>query len=141
MKTLTLLLLLGLAFVQCKRNNDPEPSPEITGIVGEWTLIEMRYPSGDSTVIRNMTNEPQKAFSIRFDGVMLYDGYAACCPTSEYVVNGKPFQVKPLKDVPKNEDCFYVDCWICPKFVITQTGDAMTIESCLGLVSKYMRKK
>lgn len=141
MNRLLLFLVLALAFAQCKRDRDPEPQPEISGIVGEWHMIETRYTSGDSTVIKNTTNEPQRAFSIRFDGVMLYDGYASCCAASEYLVNGKAFEVKPLKDVPHDLDCGLVDCWACPKLIITQTGDEMMIESCNGGISKYVRKK
>lgn len=141
MNRLIFLLALAMAFAQCKRDKDPEPSPEISSIVGEWNLVETRYPSGDSIIVKNMINEPQKAFSIRFDGVMLYDGYASCCAASEYVVNGKPFDVKPLKDIPYNLDCGLVDCWACPKLTITQSGDDMTIESCQGRVGKYVRKK
>jgi len=130
-----------LAFAQCKRDKHPEPSPEISGIVGEWLMVETQYQIGDSTVVKNTTNEPQKAFSIRFDGVMLYDGYASCCAASEYEVNGNAFEVRPLKDVPNSEECALVDCWTCPKLIITQTGDEMTIEACNGLVTKYVRKK
>lgn len=141
MNRFVFLLVLAVAFAQCKRNKDPEPSPEISGIVGGWDLVETRYPSGDSIVVKNMTNEPQKAFSIRFDGVMLYDGYASCCAASEYVVNGKPFEVKPLKEIRYDLDCGLVDCWACPKLTITQSDDDMTIESCQGRVAKYVRKK
>lgn len=141
MNRLLLFLILLLAFAQCKRDTDPKPQPEISGIVGEWHLVETRYSSGDSTVVKNMINEPQKAFSIRFDGVMLYDGYGACCASPEYVVNGKSFTVKPLKDVPQSEDCYLVDCLACPRLIITQTVDEMTIEACLGMTSKYVRKR
>jgi hypothetical protein len=140
MKKLVLLLLLALAFTHCKRDKDPEPSPEISGIVGNWQLVEISYPSGDSTLVKNMTNEPQKAFSIRYDGVMLYDGYGSCCAASEYVVNGKPFKIEPKEDIRYNLDCGLVDCIGCPKVTITQTGDEMTITACLGRVSKYVRK-
>ncbi len=139
MKKLLLLIVLALILARCKK--DPEPLAEISGIVGQWHMVEMRYRSGDSTVIKNMTNEQQKLFSIRFDGVMLYDGYASCCAASEYVVNGKPFEVKPLKEVPLDQDCALVDCWACPKLTITQSGDEMTIESCNGAISKYVRQK
>lgn len=145
MKRLVLLLLLSLAFTYCKRDKnaepEPQPVPEIAGIVGDWLLVETRYTLDDSTVIKNMTNEPQRAFSIRFDGVMLYDGLGACCATSEYEVNGKAFKVKPQKDIPFDENCRLVDCIACPKLIITQTGDEMTIKSCLGGISKYRRKK
>ncbi len=141
MNRLILLLALAFAFAQCKHDKDPKPSQEISGIVGEWHLVETRYASGDSIIVKNMTNEPQKAFSIRFDGVMLYDGYASCCAASEYVVNGKPFEVKPLKDISYDLDCGLVNCWACTKLTITQSGDDMTIESCQGRTSKYVRKK
>lgn len=139
MKKLLLLTLFALAFAQCKK--DPEPVAEISGIVGNWHMVETRYPSGDSTVIKNMANEQQKAFSIRFDGVMLYDGYAYCCAASEYVVNGKPFEVTPKKEIPRNLDCGLVDCWACPKLTITQSGDEMTIESCNGVHQQVCEEK
>ena len=145
MQRLALFLLLLWAFTNCKLNKseepEPQPLPEISGVVGKWNLVEARYTSGDSTIVKNMTNEPQKAFSIRFDGVMLYDGYGSCCATSEYEINGNVFKVKPQKDVPYDQNCGLVDCLTCPKLIITQTGDEMTIESCLGGVNKYIRKK
>ncbi|SEI55817.1 hypothetical protein SAMN05216327_102445 [Dyadobacter sp. SG02] len=141
MNRLILLLLLALAFTQCKRDKDPEPAPEISGITGEWHMVETRYQIGDSTVVKNTTNDEQRAFSIRFDGVMLYDGYASCCAASEYMVNGKPFTVVPLKDLSYDLNCALVDCMACPTLTITQTGDDMTIESCNGMVTKYVRKK
>lgn len=143
MQRLVLLLLLLWAFTNCKRDQsaEPQPLPEIAGIVGEWHLVETRYKAGDSTIVKNMTNEPQKAFSIRFDGVILYDGYGSCCATSEYEINGNVFKVKPQKDVPYNENCGLVDCFACPKLIITQAGDEMTIESCLGGIDKYVREK
>ncbi|MET7256045.1 hypothetical protein [Dyadobacter fermentans] len=143
MQRLVLLLLLSWAFTNCKRDKsaEPQPLPEIAGIVGKWHLVETRYKAGDSTIVKNMTNEPQKAFSIRFDGVILYDGYGSCCATSEYEINGNVFKVKPQKDVPYNENCGLVDCFACPKLIITQAGDEMTIESCLGGIDKYVREK
>ena len=144
-RLILLFLLLLWAFTGCKRDKsaepEPQPMPEVAGIVGKWHLVESRYTSGDSTVVKDMTNEPQKAFSIRFDGVILYDGYGSCCATSEYEINGNVFKVKPQKDVPYNENCGLVDCFACPKLIITQAGDEMTIESCLGGIDKYVREK
>ncbi|MDR6805000.1 hypothetical protein J2Y45_002692 [Dyadobacter sp. BE34] len=143
MQRLALLLLLLWAFSNCKRDKsaEPQPLPEVAGIVGKWHLVETRYTAGDSTVVKNMTNEPQKAFSIRFDGVMLYDGYGSCCATYEYEINGNVFKVKPQKDVPYDINCGLVDCFACPKLIITQAGDEMTIESCFGGIDRYVRKK
>lgn len=141
MTRILLLLALAVAFMECKRDQDPEPAPEIAGIVGGWHMVEMQYKSGDSTIVKNMANEEQRAFSIRFDGVMLYDGVGACCASGKYVINGKPFEVKPAEDVPYNDDCALVDCIACPQLIITQSGDEMTIETCLGIIRKYVRKK
>lgn len=145
MQRLILLLLLSWAFTNCKRDKnaepEPQPSPGVAGIVGKWHLVEAQYTSGDSIIVKNMTNEPQKTFSIRFDGVMLYDGYVSCCATAEYEINGNVFKVKPREDMPYNENCSLVYCFACPKLIIMQTGDEMTIESCLGEINKYVRKK
>lgn len=136
------LFIAALLFaLTCCKDDKPQPLSEIAEIAGTWQLVEIQYQTEDSTVIKSMVNEKQPVFSIRHDGVMLYDGYGACCASWQYTINGEPFHVKPLVEVPRNPDCGLVNCAPCPRLTITQHGDEMTIESCNNYISRYVRQK
>ena len=141
MRQLLLCFLFFVLFTACNRNKDPEPAKEIAGIVGKWKTLEMQYMRGDSIIIQpgDMEDVPNNEFSIRFDGVMLSGGYGSCCPITEFTVNGVLFEIKPVRQVPVNPNCAYVDCMMCPDVAITQVGDQMTIAWCNGMTGKYVR--
>nr|WP_295923037.1 hypothetical protein [uncultured Dyadobacter sp.] len=141
MSKFTFFVIALLLALTCCKDDEPKPLSEIADIAGTWHLVEIQYQTEDSTVTKNMDNEKQPIFSIRHDGVMLYDGYSGCCASWEYTINGKLFNVKPLSEVPQSPDCAFVNCWACPRLTITQQGDEMTIESCNKFISKYVRKE
>lgn len=143
MKQLLLFSVLGILFIACNRNNDPEPAREIAGIVGKWRMVELQYTQGDRTIVQpgDLEDVPQSELSIRFDGVILTNGYGACCPIEQYMVNGKLFEVKPARQVPLNPNCINISCMMCADVEIVQLEDEMTITSCKALVVRYTRVK
>ena len=138
MKEFTFLILLVLFFTNCKNNNDPKPLPEVAGIAGKWRLTEQTYLSGDSTITVDILSSAQKDIFIRYDGVMLIDGYAACCVPKKYLINGKLFNVVPKEEILVYAIC---DCVGCDELVISQTGDTMITTFCNGGTSTYRRVK
>jgi len=139
MKRFVSLFVLSLLLINCKKDKDPEPLPEIAGIAGKWNLTELKYVSGDSTITVDINKVEQKDLFIRYDGVMLYDGAVSCCAVNKYVINGISFNVVPKEDTPPaNVIC---DCIPCDQLVITQTGDTMTVVYCNGGTSTYTRVK
>lgn len=139
MKGFVYLFVLSLLLINCKKDKDPEPLPEIAGIAGGWNLTELKYVSGDSTITVDINTVEQKDLFIRYDGVMLYDGTVSCCAVNKYVINGISFNVVPKEDTPPAN--FICDCMPCEELVITQTGDKMTITSCGRATSTYTRVK
>jgi hypothetical protein len=139
MKGFLSLLVLAILLINCKKDNDPEPLPEVGDIAGKWQLTEQKYISGDSTITANIDEVIQRDIFIRYDGVILIDGYAACCVPNKYLINGKFFNVVPQEDTPSSN--FICNCMPCDELVITQTGDTMTLGYCNGGRSTYTRVK
>jgi hypothetical protein len=139
MKGFVYLFVLSLLLINCKKDKDPEPLPEIADIAGRWNLTEQKYPSGDSTISANIDEVIQRDIFIRYDGVILYDGYAACCPTNKYLINGNLFNVVAKEDIPYDAKCHLVDCMPCDELIITQTGNTMTVVRCGRATSTYTR--
>ncbi len=124
------ILLLFLLFLGCKK--DPEPSPIIKEIVGRWRLVATEYTENGKTTRTEATTASYLIF--RFDGLIVdKDGLPGCCAPGSLIVNGAPFQIKPLAPVPRNDACARTSCAACDHLDLTQDRDTLiSSSSCFG---------
>jgi len=145
MSKLSLVFLVLLAFLQCRKNNkaDPEPLPEIASIVGKWRIVAQIQTVGDSLITNPVAEENASLYVFRFDGILVNEkGNMFCCLPQNYFLNGNLFESKPLVPVEYDPGCKYVDCAGCPEMTIIQsTSDSLLIETCKGSYTSLVRQK
>jgi hypothetical protein len=142
MKRSILLILLVVTLAFCKnKDKEPQPVPEMTGIVGKWRLVSTEYVSGDSTIVQTAAPGESNIIAFRYDGILLNEaGQAACCAPSAYVLNGVKLEIKQVGDAPPiNPQCSYVDCWAAREWKLTQEGDSLTVEVGNSYKAKYVK--
>jgi hypothetical protein len=141
MNRFSLLVLILLAFSQCKKD-DPEPFPEIALIVGKWRVVSYSRTVGDSLITSPVSKENSSIYEFRFDGVLLNEkGNMPCCLPQKYIFNGNVFEAKPHAPVLPDPSCIYVDCAPCPEMKITRPmADSLLIETCEGFYTSLVRE-
>lgn len=145
MSKLSLVFLVLLVFLQCRKDDkvDPEPIPEIASIVGKWRVTNYIQTVGDSLFTSPVAKENSLLFVFRFDGVLVNEnGYMPCCLPQKYFLNGNLFEAKPLAPVEYDPGCKYVDCAGCAEMTIKRpTADSLLIETCKGSYTTLVREK
>lgn len=142
MKNLLLTLMVLFVLVACKSDN-PNPAPEIEGIVGTWKYVATETIVGEKAEWVSVTGE--STISFRQDGVILNsNGLPDCCAPKVYQVNDDWFVVN--KDIAKgiSEQCGPVDCTVCstPWRILQTNAELIIFSGCGSRMSttKYVRQ-
>jgi hypothetical protein len=142
MKRSSLLILLVVTLAFCKnKKEEPQPLPELTGIVSKWRLVSTESVRGDSVIVQQAAPGEARIIAFRYDGILVNEaGQATCCAPAAYILNGVKFEIKPIGTAPPMDpQCIYVDCWSPPEWKLTQEGDTLIIESVANYKEKYVR--
>ena len=132
MKHILLLFLISILSLQCKKDQTPDPDPQIASIVGRWRLAGYEIEENGKKVWKLNPNDITSYITFRFDGVMLDSkGLAMCCPPSAYKLNGTIFKIIPKAELAVNPQCGVIDCVSCETLQMDQSGDELIITYCL----------
>jgi len=138
-----LLILLGFALTNCKKDAPEEIPPEISGIVGKWRSVEYTKLMGDSIATGPIPRELSRVIIFRFDGVMLEeDGMQPCGTPNTYLLNNQVIEVKPHAPIPRTMDCTGMTGITCPEyFKINQRSANEIVTEYCSVRLKYMREE
>ena len=141
MKRLSLVILVLIAFVQCKKDS-PIPLGKIQPIVGEWRITACKDTDGKTTVPDTSMKGRSLITVIRPDGVIVDGvGRMSCCPASKYFFNDREFIPRPTAPVEPSL-CPFVLCGACPELrIIMPAPDILHVQNCGGGTSIYVREK